>query len=139
MPPLSTTRRACAPSAAWTPVAPPDQELDQRVAKLLFVIGDEDVGRRHEAPPASCDGFGRRDGQGQGEGRADAHLALHFERSTHLLDQSVADGEAQTGPLAHGLGGKEGLEDPLQVLLGMPDPESLKIIAPRRPRPEFVS
>ena len=38
-----------------------------------------------------------------------------------LLDDAVADAQAQAGPLPYGLGGEEGLEDALQVLFRNPD------------------
>src|SRR6218665_300422 len=56
------------------------------------------------------------DRQGQQEGGALARRAAHVDLPPHGLDDGVADGQAQAGAHAHGLGGEEGIEDALHHL-----------------------
>ncbi len=61
-------------------------------------------------------GFGHRGAgdvhrQEDAEGRALAHLGVHRDPAVRLLDDAVDRGQAEARPLAHRLGGEEGVED----------------------------
>src|SRR5436305_11709528 len=58
---------------------------------------------------------GRVNGDGDGEGRALAGLALDGDRAAVSLDNRVGDGEAEARPLAHGLRREERVEDAREV------------------------
>src|SRR3990167_9126270 len=57
-------------------------------------------------------------------GEVDAECGSLSDRTIHLdgaavgSNDAVADGQAQSGPFAHLLGGEEGVENPLQVFFG---------------------
>ncbi len=61
--------------------------------------------------------------QGEGEGGADARLALHEQLAPHQVHQLAGDGEAETGPLLADLRAHlhQRLEDVLQVIRGYAD------------------
>src|SRR3972149_6586849 len=103
-------------------------------------------GPRWCSPRHSCSGrpsgrrahaFGFRcvliDGQQHGEGGAQPGFTLDFDAAAMPRDDSKAHRQTQPGALSLGLGGEEGIEDALQVLLRDADPGVLNRNGHRAP------
>ena len=92
------------------------QELGQDVVDDRLVVDDVDDafaahGRCPRRRGGRLPGAVAADRQGDGERRAAADLALDVDAAVVLLDDGVADGQAETGPLADALGREERIED----------------------------